>query len=72
MEVRVENFGETRCLNPQKPETDDWEQEFRENLVDKNTSTDLWGNTEQGNQDTSSHFVIFHLSREQKWNHVGP
>ena len=31
----------------------DWLQEFRENLVDESTSTDPWGNPEQGSQDTS-------------------
>ena len=32
----------------------DWLQEFRENLVDECTSTELWRNPEQGSQDTSS------------------
>ena len=27
---------------------------FRENLVDENTSTEPWGNSKQGNQDTSN------------------
>ena len=35
-------------------ELPDWLQEFRENLVDESTSTELWGNPEQGSQDTSS------------------
>ena len=30
-----------------------WLQEFRENLVDESTSTEPWGNPEQGSQDTS-------------------
>ena len=29
----------------------DWLQEFREKLVDESTSTDPWGNPEQGSQD---------------------
>ena len=31
----------------------DWLQEFIENLVDESTSTESWGNPEQGSQDTS-------------------
>ena len=34
-------------------ELPDWLQEFRENLVDESTSTEPWGNPEQGSQDTS-------------------
>ena len=34
-------------------ELPDWLQKFRENLVDESTSTEPWGNPEQGSQDTS-------------------
>ena len=34
----------------------DWLQEKRENLVDESTSTEPWGNPEQGSQDTSKSF----------------
>ena len=34
-------------------ELPDWLQEFRENFVDESTSTEPWGNPEQGSQDTS-------------------
>ena len=34
-------------------ELPDWPQEFRENLFDESTSTEPWGNPEQGSQDTS-------------------
>ena len=34
-------------------ELPDWLQEFKENLVDESTSTEPWGNPEQGSQDTS-------------------
>ena len=34
-------------------ELPDWQQEFRENLVDESTSTEPWTNPEQGSQDTS-------------------
>ena len=56
-------------MNPQKPKTKneereeiqrdfshelpDWQQEFKENLVDESTSTEPWGNPEQGSQDAS-------------------
>ena len=69
VEVRVESFGETRCMKRQKPKTKtkrkkevereimhgltDWPQEFRENLVDESTSTEPWRDPEQGSQDTS-------------------
>ena len=69
VEERVKSFGETRCMNPQKPKTKngeseevqrdishelpDWLQEFKENLVDESTSTEPRGNPEQGSQDTS-------------------
>ena len=33
-----------------------WIQEFRENFVDESTSKVLWGNPEQGSQDTSKSF----------------
>ena len=73
VEVRVRSFGETRCINPQKPknveseevqrdishELPDWLQEFRENLVDESASTESWGNPELGDRDTaSSHHEI--------------
>ena len=35
-------------------ELPDWLQGFRENFVDESTSTEPWGNREQGSQDTSS------------------
>ena len=45
----------------------DWLQEFRENLVDESTSTEPWGNPEQGSQDTSkSSHELPMWSREQK------
>ena len=46
-----------------------WLQEFRENVVDQNTSTEPWRNPEQGSQDTS-HLMNYQWSREQKWNLV--
>ena len=68
VEVRVRSFGETRHMNPQKPNENGereevqrdisyellgWLQEFRENLVDECTSTELLENPEQGSQHTS-------------------
>ena len=68
VEVRVESFGETLCMNPQKNQkkreskqvqTDishellDWLQEFIEILVDECTSTGPLRNPEQRSQDTS-------------------
>ena len=48
-------------------ELPDWLQEFKENLFVESTSTEPWGNPEQGSQD---HLMSFQWSREQKCNTV--
>ena len=66
----MKSFGETRCMNPQKPKTKngkseevhrdishellDWLQEFRENLVDESTSEGRRADVMQRSADTSS------------------
>ena len=45
--------GETEAQGDISHELPGWLQEFRENLVDESTSTEPWGNPEQGSQDTS-------------------
>ena len=44
----------------------DWPQEFRENLVDESTSTEPWGNPEQGSQDTSKSSQELPMERRAK------
>ena len=48
----------------------DWLQEFRENLVDENTSEELQGDSMQRCADTSSPSHELPMSREQRWNGV--
>ena len=52
-----------RDLSHELPE---WLQEFRENLVDESTSTETWGNPEQGSQDTSKSSHELHLEPRAK------
>ena len=71
VEVRVRGYGETRCMNRQKPKTQikmkevqsdllhdlpDWLQDLRENLVDERSPTEPRRNPALDDQDTSSSF----------------
>ena len=48
--INAESEGIERDTSHELP---DWLQEFRETLVDESTSTEPWGNPEEGSQDTS-------------------
>ena len=56
VEVRVKSFGETRCMNPQKPKTKIKmvnQKKYQENWLMKVLQQSPWRIPEQGSQDTS-------------------